>query len=470
MFFDCVHNQYQGARCKEVLDSIIVFNEMFRELNERMEMDMDAEVSMNEIVVAMLNGNMNKARNMLDSLAPLMPDTEFESNFDILDFYYYSITGDYAMSQKTLARFYENINSSISIDKAVSTAQNLAENNYKEENRKREMEEQRKERIRKYWIIAVIIVLAFIIFEYFRKRRHNKELNEKNVQLMQQKEEILAQSDELFEKDNQLAKSNKQITDSITYASLIQKAALPKDNELNALFNDYFLIYRPLNIVAGDFYWASQNGRWTILVCADCTGHGVPGAFVSMLGISLLNEVTANISADSKASEILDVLRDKLMRALGQNKKKYDNGAVYSMDGMDLAMVMIDYSTMEMQYAGAYRPLWIWRNGEIIQLKPDKMPIGIYVGAAKDFTNHEMSIQKGDVLYMFSDGIPDQFGFTDDSHTTCKHFSTKRLLSMLTEIGGKPFPEQKVCIETAVDEWKNGYKQLDDNILIGIRI
>ncbi len=389
------------------------------------------------------------ARAKLDSISfsDLEP-ADIETMYLILG-EYYEESGNSDSALYYNRKYYETLLENNSVDLAVKSTQNLVQSDFNDQIRKREAEEGRSRQRIMVVMILVLVLVIFFVFEYFRNRRHNKELNEKNTEL---------------------AKSHKQITDSISYASLIQRAALPKDNELSALFNDYFLIYRPLNIVAGDFYWASQIGRWKILVCADCTGHGVPGAFVSMLGVSLLNEVTANVSADTKASDILNELRAKLMRALGQNKKKYDNGAVYSMDGMDLAMVMIDYDNMQMQFAGAYRPLWIWRAGQLIQYKPDKMPIGVYFGSEKSFTNHEIEIKTGDVLYMFSDGIPDQFGFTDDSHTTCKHFSTKQLAALITEIGGHQLQEQKQRIESEVDAWKNGYKQLDDNILIGIRI
>ncbi len=140
------------------------------------------------------------------------------------------------------------------------------------------------------------------------------------------------------------------------------------------------------------------------------------------------------------------------------------------MDGIDLAMVMIDYNAMTMQYAGAYRQLLIWRDGQIILYKPDKMPIGIYLGAEKNFTNHDIDIRRGDMIYMFSDGIPDQFGYLDDTQTSCRHFSTRRLTELLQEIGSLGMQEQKLAVEDSLDSWKNGYRQLDDNILIGVRI
>ncbi len=483
MFYEGINSS--GIRKKQIVDSMKVFiDEAFQLIDE---LGLDSETNtlmMNVANYEILAGNLARAKFVLDSLQSL--DSLY--NYDISYYHYYMARNikDSAYYHLLLALKYKL--DDYSVDKAVNISGVIQENDFKEQIRNREIEEQkrseRRTRIIIYVAIGIFLILAFIIFEYFRKRKHNRILNEKNIILLNQKEEILQQKeelnaskDELFARNEeimaqnqQIVNKNKQITDSINYASLIQKAALPRPEDLSALFGKYFLIYRPLNIVAGDFYWASQVGRFSILVCADCTGHGVPGAFVSMLGVSLLNEVTANISADTKASDILNELRAKLMRALGQNKKKYDNGAVYSMDGMDLAMVMIDYDNMQMQFAGAYRPLWIWRSGELIQYKPDKMPIGIYLGPEKDFTNHEIEILPGDVLYMFSDGIPDQFGFIDDSHTTCKHFSTKRLAALLTEIGGHQLQEQKSRIESEVDAWKNGYKQLDDNILIGIRI
>ncbi|MCQ2251610.1 MAG: SpoIIE family protein phosphatase, partial [Bacteroidales bacterium] len=389
------------------------------------------------------------------------------------DFYYQAV-GNYKMAYHHKSKFYELCNDESSMEYIVNSVRNFAEREFQQAE---DLRHERHRRIIIYWIIGILLVLLMLFLELVRRARHNKVLNEKNIilqnqteEILQQKEEINAQKDELQDRNDLITEKNKQITDSIHYASLIQKGALPRAEDMDSLFHDYFVIYRPLNIVAGDFYWASQVGRYSILVCADCTGHGVPGAFVSMLGISLLNEVTANISDDTKACEILDVLREKLMKSLGQSKQKYENGVIYSMDGIDMSMVMIDYANMRMQFAGAYRPLWIWRNGEILQYKPDKMPIGIYLGPEKNFTNHDIEIMKGDMLYMFSDGIPDQFGYDDDTHTTCKHFSSKRLLGLLADIGRHDLARQQQIIETTIDEWKNGYKQLDDNIMIGVRV
>ncbi len=472
LFFELDYYKYSGKRRQEVVDSIHFFCTKEEELVKTLDIE-DAEsfLSLSWIYYNLSVRNFEKAKYLLDSFEL---SVIYELELFLLYRIYYTEIGDYENALLYASKCSKALLERNSPMDIVNCTKHQAQKDFEQE---REMmkvaEAERLFRIRVYYIVVIglaVLAVLFLMYRYIRKRRHLMELSAKNQQILlqneeinQQKEEIMAQRDALFDK-------NKQITDSINYAKNIQNASLPKDELMTSLFGDYFLIYRPLNIVAGDFYWAKKVGRYNVLVCADCTGHGVPGAFVSMLGISLLNEVATNLSGEIKASQILDSVRGKLMNALGQDKNLYERGQRINMDGMDLAMVMIDYENMTLQYAGAYRPLWIWRDGDIIQHKPDKMPIGIYLGEHRHFTNHDIEIRKGDVLYMFSDGIPDQFGYTDDSHTSCKHFSTKKLLSLLTEIGGLPTDEQKSIIENEVDTWRNGYKQLDDNILVGVRI
>ncbi len=291
-------------------------------------------------------------------------------------------------------------------------------------------------------IILISIVLGVLAVFYFHNRKHHRQLQEKN----------------------------KSITDSIHYASLIQQAVLPTSEVMQNLFNDYFVVYKPLNIVAGDFYWANKTGDLNILVCADCTGHGVPGAFVSMLGVSLLNEVASNVEADTTASSVLNRLRTKMMTSLRQDRDRFMRGESTNMDGMDLAIVMIDYQRMTLQFAGANRPLWICRGSEVVIYKPDPMPIGVGLVSDRDFHNYIVPIQKGDMLYMFSDGITDQFGYTDEAHTISKQYSTKRLAGLLSGLCSRPLQEQKQAVEQAIESWRNGFRQIDDIILIGVRV
>ncbi|MCR5456198.1 MAG: SpoIIE family protein phosphatase, partial [Bacteroidales bacterium] len=256
------------------------------------------------------------------------------------------------------------------------------------------------------------------------------------------------------------------------YASLIQHAAMPSEAELRRLFADTYIIYRPLHIVAGDFYWVNQAGKYKMAACADSTGHGVPGAFVSMLGISLLNDLAPSVLQNNgSAALILNEMRRRLMYALGQDKHKYyDIGTQSNMDGIDIALAVIDTETNTLQYAGAYRPLWIYSNGTITEFKPDRMPIGIHAGDLKDFKGQTMPIHQGDILYMFTDGIPDQFGYTDENKTEYKNFSAKKLRTLVTSIATLPFPQQQSTISSAIDTWQNGYQQLDDITFFAVKL
>ncbi len=473
LFHELDYYNYEGKRRQDILDSMYAF--CIRETDIVKKVDMSyakTYLSFSWLYYYLSSRDYARSKQTLDSL--LSAHDDYDNWIYLLYHIYYTKVNDYDNALLYSAKYSKCILQRLSPMDVVNCTKHQAQKDFEaERDRMKLAEAERLFRMRAYYMAAIalaVLAALFLLYRYIRKRKHFNELNEMNQQILlqneeinQQKEEILTQRDVLFEK-------NRLITDSINYAKNIQSASLPKDELMTSLFGDYFLIYRPLNIVAGDFYWAKKVGRYNVLVCADCTGHGVPGAFVSMLGISLFNEVATNLSGEIKASQILDSVRGKLMNALGQDKNLYERGQRINMDGMDLAMVMIDYENMTLQYAGAYRPLWIWRDGDIIQHKPDKMPIGIYLGEHRHFTNHDIEISKGDVLYMFSDGIPDQFGYEDDSHTSCKHFSTKKLLSLLSEIGGLPTDEQKSIIENEVDTWRNGYKQLDDNILVGVRI
>jgi len=478
LFNELYYYNYSGKRKKDVLDSLQTLLTSIKKQVD--DVDADDFSDLYIITEACYNsacGQTNKAKITLDSMfsAKSLEDEVFVDLLIAMRQYYNSI-GDYKSAQKYINLYYYKILKHNKADFAAKAAQSIAESEYNDQLRQREKDEERRRMYSLFAIAAVALVAVFALMFYINSRRHNKELRSKNVTLLQQKEEILsqkeeiqAQNDEILEQNTQISNQNKQITASINYASLIQQAALPKDELMRELFGEFLVIYRPLHIVAGDFYWASKVEKYSILVCADCTGHGVPGAFVSMLGVSLLNECCQKVVLNGgNAADILNMMRDKLMKALNQDKELYMKGQRTNTDGMDLAMVMIDYGSMTLQYAGANRPLCIWRDGEITQYKPDKMPIGIYLSIDRMFTNHTISIQKNDALYMFSDGIPDQFGCNSDGET--KHFSTKRLIKTLAESGAENMEKQKAILENTVDQWKGNQEQLDDNILIGIRI
>ncbi|NJO90286.1 MAG: SpoIIE family protein phosphatase [Chloroflexia bacterium] len=240
-------------------------------------------------------------------------------------------------------------------------------------------------------------------------KERTAEIRMKNAELEQQKEEILAQRDEIeAQRDhvmeqkeqievqhNMILEQTKSITDSIHYASRIQEALLPPEEILNEVLPEHFILYKPRDIVSGDFYWASTKNNRTIIVAADCTGHGVPGAFMSMLGISFLNEII-NKFERLQANQILNELKESVKKSLRQTGKEHE-----AKDGMDIALCIIDFEKMEMEFSGAYNSLLLIRDNEMIKYDADRMPVGIYVKDRGSFTNHVIQMKKGDNYYIF---------------------------------------------------------------------
>ncbi|MCF6365792.1 MAG: SpoIIE family protein phosphatase [Bacteroidales bacterium] len=331
-----------------------------------------------------------------------------------------------------------------------------------------------------YFVFFVLGILAiFVIIKLYTKKlkRENEKLEqtvkERTAEIRMQNEEITAQRDEIQEQKEQVEKSKekiekqqKHIMDSIHYASRIQEAVLPPDDYLQDILGNHFVLFKPRDIVSGDFYWATQRGNKTVIVAADCTGHGVPGAFMSMLGISFLNEIV-NKEEILQANHILNRLRENVKRSLRQTGKENE-----AKDGMDLALCIIDMDNMQLQFAGAYNPLYILRDDEIIRIKPDRMPIGIYLREKESFTNNVVDIQKGDLLYIFSDGFVDQFGGEKDKKIRSNVFK-----EILLKNNKKSMDAQKEELVKYLDYWmsfkdKSGrnYKQVDDILVVGIEI
>jgi len=466
MFWEQKYSDNQHRR-NAIIDFMRVICNGMDTLLKKMDYNYSSfRVSLSRLLYLVAARDFDKARAIIDSVDKIVETEGITTNIHkmyLAKSCYYEASGNMGQAMIYMEKFYEYLINETSVDFAVRSTTNQMRMEYDrviaDKDRKMESFSSKVN-----WAISLILLfVAFLVFFYYKNSKHRNALDNANRSLLMQREEIESQRDTLKSK-------NKQITDSVNYAQVIQTAVLPKEEEMGAMFPEHFIIYRPLNTVSGDFYWITRIGGLKVLVCADCTGHGVPGGFLSMLGISILNDIFGNYRAEDTAAMMLDLMRDKLMRALGQSKQKYENGAVYSMDGIDLALVIIDEEKSRLQYAGAYRPLLIWREGEIITYKPDKMPIGLYLGPEKNFSNNIIDIQSGDVLYMFSDGMPDQFGYMDDRHEECAHFSSKRFAKMLKSIGHIPMAEQKAHVERVMEDWRNGYPQLDDNILIGIRI
>jgi serine phosphatase RsbU (regulator of sigma subunit) len=248
----------------------------------------------------------------------------------------------------------------------------------------------------------------------------------------------------------------KELTDSIRYAKSIQKAVVPTSEELSML-PEHFVLFLPKDIVSGDFYWmAEKDGRVYFAAC-DCTGHGVPGAFMSMLIKALLDEAV-NQKGLTKPNEIFYEVRKDVIEALKQS------GEVGTQkDGMDAVLCAWD-GNGTLEYACAYNPLVLLRDGELQQTKADKQPVGILTGAQKPFTHHELQLQKGDTIYLFSDGYPDQFGGPKD-----KKFKLKNMKDLLLNNQYKPLSAQKDILQKTMDEWMGDTEQIDDILVMGVR-
>lgn len=306
--------------------------------------------------------------------------------------------------------------------------------------------------------IALLISIIYMLFKW-RTQRLIKAKEELELEVQRRTSEILKQKEEIEAQRDEIQSKNKNITDSILYARRIQSAMLPPDDFINELLPSLFILYKPRDIVSGDFYWIQQINNKIYLVAADCTGHGVPGAFMSMLGISTLQQIVTNDNPDIKASEILNQLRDTVKKALRQTGKTGE-----AQDGMDMALCIYEKEAHKLQFAGANNPLIIIRNNEIVKYKADKMPIGIYKHDQTDFTNHCIELQPNDAVYIFTDGFEDQFGGPQGRKFLAKHF-----YELLSTISKLPASEQQYTLENTIESWRGDNEQIDDILVLGFK-
>lgn len=291
--------------------------------------------------------------------------------------------------------------------------------------------------------LLIFALIAFIILHLVRQIAR-KETEQKRM---------------IEESNAIISQKNRDILDSINYAKRIQNAILvPKETILSQL--NAFLLYKPKDIVSGDFYYFSQVGDKLILAAVDCTGHGVPGALMSMIGNDLLNHITKDRKV-SRPNEILDLLHLGVTNVLKQHESYGE-----TRDGMDIALLSIDKKNRVVEYAGAYRSLTLIRNGELIMYKADKYPIGNAQQDRDHFTNNAIPVQKGDLLYISSDGYADQFGGEQS-----KKFMVKKFNQLLLEHAHLPMAEQEKMLDTQITEWMGEqHEQVDDMLVIGLKI
>jgi serine phosphatase RsbU (regulator of sigma subunit) len=317
-----------------------------------------------------------------------------------------------------------------------------------------------KQKIILYFVLFVLLLAGILVYYIYRSYKIKKEANilleAKNKTISAQKDEIEKQRDIATAQRDQIAYQKKHIEDSIMYAKRIQTALIPSLE----LFSDkleHFVLYKPLAIVSGDFYWVTTKDNIQVIIAADCTGHGVPGAFMSMLGVTLLNAIV-NEKQIMMPDQIIENLRQGIIRSL---KQVLDEDTVK--DGMDIAVTVVDFDENILWYSGANNPLYMVRGGELTHYRPDKMPAAIHY-KMQPYTLHRIELQKGDSFYIFSDGFADQFGGPNE-----KKFMTIQLKEKLVEITALPMLQQAEKLNQIFEEWRGNGPQIDDVTLIGVR-
>ncbi len=356
------------------------------------------------------------------------------------------------------------------------------------------LEDLEQQRLITYLFIALmgmLLVLAFFVYRGYRvKKRANRQLEEKNQEIGAKNEALESKNQYIEEQRDQaraqrdrIQEQNREITESIEYASRIQTAILPSFTSVREGLSDHFVLHRPKDIVSGDFYWSTRVEDKLVITAADCTGHGVPGALMSILGTAYLKEVVTKRSV-TDAGDILTELRSYVIHAL-RSEGEEDQAK----DGMDMALSVIDLNTLELSFAGANNPLYIMaRKGEHhlenskdpgikrlglegvpdregYEVAADKMPVGMSDMDQYPFKSHKFQLKGGERLYMFSDGYPDQFGGEKGKKLKYKPF--KRLLHALQD---QPLAEQKRELESFMDAWQGDFEQIDDIIIVGLEV
>lgn len=355
-----------------------------------------------------------------------------------------------AITQKAMQYEFDKIQYQDSLQRAEIEKRKALEQ--REKDLKKEAEIQRQRFYTTTGGIGVILLmgLAIVLFRgYKNKMKANEIITAQKEKVEEQKIEVEQQKDIIEEK-------NREIVDSITYAKRIQGAILPSQEYMKELLNDSFVLFLPKDIVSGDFYWVAEKDQKVYFSAIDCTGHGVPGAMVSVVGFNALNRVLNEYEISEPAKML-----DKMNEIVEETFETSENDVK---DGMDMGLCCIDKSNMTIQYAGANNPLYLIRNNELIEIKADKQPIGKY-DYRTQFTAHHLSLEKGDCIYVFSDGFADQFGGPKGKKLMYKPF--KRLL---TEMSSLEMPLQKNKLMQAFFDWKGELEQIDDVCVFGVRV
>ena len=316
---------------------------------------------------------------------------------------------------------------------------------------------------------SVVIFCIFLIRTRYRltyneiKIRMALELSKKVIE--QKHEEVVKQKVEIQSQKDTLEAKNREITDSISYAKSIQNALIPSEEKFRDALPESFVLFKPKDIVSGDFYWVHRKNEIVYYVTADCTGHGVPGGFMTMLGLSFLEQIIVNQHVQNPA-EVLDLMKEKLIKTLNQYGQVGENK-----DGMDITVCRLNTLTNELSFSAANNNLYVVKTNsensnqkELVVYKADRQPCGYYIKNLP-FTSHTVQLSSGDCIYTFTDGYADQFGGPKGKKFRYKHFE-----EMLLTNSNSGMTEQREILNTTIDDWKGTHEQVDDILVIGVRI
>ncbi len=479
---------YNQERYTEALDYLI----QSKEIKDRHDGVGDESKSINNRYLGLTYWKLGELTKAREHLEKSVEQSTTSSGVKVMQTAYKALSelqaesGDYQAAYKNHVIYAQMLDSISRREATESLAELQTKFEVKEAKRENELldakaklnavaiEEQRKEnaRIKIYVGVAIMIALLFALVGVILLRL-NRSRKKANIALNQKNAEIEAQRDEIKFQRDVVAEKNTEILDSINYAKRIQAAILPPDKEFKQHLPNSFILYKPKDIVAGDFYWLESLGDQLMFAAADCTGHGVPGAMVSVICNNGLNRSVREHGL-TQPSRILDKTREIVVSEFEKSEEAVQ-------DGMDVALCSLQAIPPTsgsnkgggwlLQYAGANNPLWVVRVNEhtdedpkLIEIKPDKQPIGKYDTSAP-FTNHEIELEKGDTIYLFSDGYADQFGGEKG-----KKLKSANMKQLLLSIQGEPMHRQQEILDQKFEEWRGELEQLDDVCVIGIRM
>ena len=470
-----------SRRSAQLLDSSLLYYKMGMKIVDEYGYDF-AYIDLRNVYINYLIQKklFSKARAVIDETeAEILAHDGGEDNLPMLyqaRIDYNVAVGNYAEAYRYSERKYTDLKAENSKNNQYKLTQTKFETEFSAKNNKRLMEERERELTHKLKeanqrriiignmvvLVLVSLLAVFFLFSTKRRKRLNAMLDAKNHQLANAQHNLL-------EQNRLINDANHKIISGIRYARHIQDVAMPNDDLLNAIFGDCMVIFRPRDIVSGDFYWATQIGRYKALAVADCTGHGVPGALLSILGISMLNDLVASSNMHApevSPARLLNTMRTKMRESLRQKSDDYTN-----QDGMDIALCIYDTQAQCIQYAGAFRPLLLLRRGQLIQYDADRMPIGSQMNIDKPFTNNIIDIEPDDVVYLYTDGITDQFNAAADA----EKFTAPRLRELITANQQLTLNQQRTVFEQAFDDWRTSpetgemVRQTDDMLLVAVK-